>query len=324
MKNKRIVTLFTAAISVCLFSLTAFAAGLVDIHKPVKIETTSVFDSVPMNNMHYELYKVADMDTNGYFSATPDFSAFASQLDLYSHEQILQLADAINAHVLKNSVPAFDSGYTDANGRLVFPASVQSMTAGLYLVADGHHIQDDILYETKPFLVYLPYFIGNTGYYSIQLSPKYSSVPVDDVYIQINVVKIWKDDGHENNRPKEITVTLYNGKTAYDTVNLGNSNSWRHTWKNLDKAGDWTVVENAVDGYTSKVQNDGTTYIVTNTYIQPQNTPIPLNTPTPPTSQTPQLPVTGQNWMPVMALFAAGLVLVIVGIIRRRTGDYEE
>ena len=37
-----------------------------------------------------------------------------------------------------------------------------------------------------------------------------------------------------------------------------------------------------------------------------------------------KLPQTGQPWWPVPVLLAAGLVLVIIGLVRRRGDDYEE
>ena len=37
-----------------------------------------------------------------------------------------------------------------------------------------------------------------------------------------------------------------------------------------------------------------------------------------------KLPQTGQLWWPVPVLTAAGMLLIVVGLVRRREADYEE
>lgn len=58
--------------------------------------------------------------------------------------------------------------------------------------------------------------------------------------------------------------------------------------------------------------------MVTNTYKTPSNPPVN------PPSKPPKLPQTGQYWWPVPVLLASGLLLVAVGLVRRRGGaDHE-
>ena len=104
--------------------------------------------------------------------------------------------------------------------------------------------------------------------------------------------KEWSsDDGKD--RPDSVTVTLYNGETAYDTVRLGAWNNWRYSWKDLNAYGNWQVIEtNIPKGYVPS-------YRVSNGVVTITNTRSLI--------QTGQL-----NW-PIWVLGGAGLVLVSLG-----------
>lgn len=117
-------------------------------------------------------------------------------------------------------------------------------------------------------------------------------------------------------------MQLLRDGSVYDTVTLNADNNWRYTWSNLDNSYQWTVVEKECDGYNVVVSREGVTFVVTNTY-QPETTP-PTEPSTPTTSSAkPTLPQTGQLWWPVPMLCFAGLLFIVVGLIRRRRGDDE-
>lgn len=60
--------------------------------------------------------------------------------------------------------------------------------------------------------------------------------------LDITVRKVWSSDSVKD-RPDSVTVTLYNGERAYDTVRLGEWNNWTYQWKDLSVYGNWQVVE---------------------------------------------------------------------------------
>ena len=110
--------------------------------------------------------------------------------------------------------------------------------------------------------------------------------------LNISVRKVWSgDDGKD--RPDSVTVTLYNGDVAYETVRLGAWNNWTYTWKDLSAHGNWQVVEtNIPKGYVPSYSVSGNVVTITNTRSLIQ---------------------TGQlNW-PIWVLGGAGLVLVSLG-----------
>ena len=121
--------------------------------------------------------------------------------------------------------------------------------------------------------------------------PEEPEEPVD-----LTVKKIWAGDKEQiKKRPTSVSVTLYNGKEAVETVKLGSWNNWRYTWKDLDGEGDWSVLEvNIPKGYTPSYKVSGDTVTITNTATLIQ---------------------TGQlNW-PILVLGGAGILMLLAGVI---------
>ena len=112
--------------------------------------------------------------------------------------------------------------------------------------------------------------------------------------LNISIRKVWSNDNLKE-RPDSVTVTLYNGDVAYDSVRLGAWNNWSYSWKDLNAYGNWQVIEtNIPRGYTPyySVNNGVVTITNSRTLIQ-----------------------TGQlNW-PIWVLGGAGLVLILGGAV---------
>jgi len=112
-------------------------------------------------------------------------------------------------------------------------------------------------------------------------------------YEDLQVIKAWRDNG--KNRPAAISVTLYSGETAVETVRLSALNKWSHTWKNLPSDGNWTVVETAVPkGYAASYSRHGNTIVITNISALLQ---------------------TGQLRWPVPVLLGVAALLLIIGLV---------
>ena len=93
--------------------------------------------------------------------------------------------------------------------------------------------------------------------------------------IKISGQKKWEDaDNQDGKRPASVKVKILNGDTVVDEQNVTSANEWKYESKALPKyaAGQeitYTVSEEAVSGYTSKV--DG--YNITNSYT-PETTTV--------------------------------------------------
>lgn len=345
-----------------LLPLQALAADSIDLNRPVSLNISYQDGDTPLAGASFDIFLVATVDEYGELTATEDFARFKEEIDIRGEndEAWRALASTLEGYVSQLS-PA-DSGKTDEEGQL----SWKKLTAGLYFVQGTRHTQNGYRYDLVPFLVMLPALDreNNAWIYDMEASPKFTSSPVpsgSDNYITRKVLKVWEDDGHEQDRPGEVIVQLLRDGKVYDTVTLNAANNWRHTWKGLNDRYAWTLAEKETEGYSVKITREGITFVVTNTYsgespnVSPPpdtsepptasvppaesappttsppptepagpTTPVGPTDPTDPTTPSkPGLPQTGQLWWPVPVLLAAGMLFVVMGLVRRR-GAFDE
>ncbi|MBQ2887838.1 MAG: Cna B-type domain-containing protein [Firmicutes bacterium] len=118
----------------------------------------------------------------------------------------------------------------------------------------------------------------------------------------LTVIKAWDDD-NATNRPNTVTLQLYNGAAAVDTVTLSAAGGWTYTWEDLAADGEWRVIEVDIpDGYTPVYSMADGVITITNTE---------------------SLIDAGQmNW-PVPVLGGLGVLVLVSGIVlMRRKNDH--
>ena len=103
----------------------------------------------------------------------------------------------------------------------------------------------------------------------------------------ISVTKVWDDNNNKAGvRPASIQVQLYAGETPQgDPVELNEENSWKYTWKDLDKYADGTEISyrvdevSEIDGYLKSVASneDKTEYVITNTITSVKITKVDIS-----------------------------------------------
>ncbi len=304
-----------------LFPLTVFSGGSFDLDRDVSLSITYQDDGRALVGADIDIYLVATIDEYVELTPTESFRQFNVDLRGETSEAWKTLASTLEGFVLRDNITPTDSGKTDAKGLLAFPTDEKKLAPGLYLVLGDRHLQDGYRYDTVPFMVMLPSQERETGkwIYDVTASIKYESdeftVPET---ITLKVLKIWKDKNFEEERPKEVTVQLLRDGDVFDTVVLNDGNNWRYTWIDLDDRYRWTVVEKELEGYTVAVDREGATFVVTNiiTKVLPaEDEPEPTS---PDSNKPDNLPKTGQLWWPVPLLLCAGLLLIVIGLIRRR------
>lgn len=122
--------------------------------------------------------------------------------------------------------------------------------------------------------------------------------------VERSVLKLWRDEGHREARPSQVQAALLCDGQVYDVVTLSDANGWTHRWTNLDGTKEWTVTEyTQLAYYTPYISRDGDVFVITNIYSE--------------------IPRTGQLWWPVPVLFAVGLGMIVIGLVRRRGMDHE-
>jgi len=304
-----------------LLPVGAQAAGLVDLTKPVELSIDYQDGPAPMAGIEFKIYLVAKVDEQGQLTPVAPFDTLNVDIQGKNDEAWRTMASTLESYVIRDNIPATDEAKTNELGVATFPSETAGLFHGLYFVASTHQTIDKRIYETEPFMVQLPGldYSTNSWTYDFSISPKYSSrlVPEKDT-ISRKVLKVWMDKGHETDRPKEIEVQLFCDNKLHETVTLNAANNWRYTWSGLDAEHQWHVAEKTThEKYTVVVEQEGITFVLTNTHkdYPPGATPPPSGG---------KLPQTGQLWWPVPVLTAAGMLLIVVGLVRRREADYDE
>lgn len=316
--NKRLISICLSLLLVfMLLPVSALAAGRIDLDQDVGLTITYQDYGTPLSGAVFNIYLVATVNAYGELETTEQFKIFNVDIPGKADDTWRALASTLEGYVLRDNIAATDSGKTDRNGQIAFPTGGKRLTAGLYLVLGERHTQDGYRYDATPFMAMLPSLDKENSVwsYDVAVSPKFdrSKIPGSsgDDTITRKVLKLWEDKGQEKDRPEEVIVQLLRDGKVFDTVPLNAANNWRYTWTALDNGYSWTVVEKETDNYTVEVTQEGITFVVKNTH----NEDIP-DEPTTPTKPT--LPQTGQLWWPVPVLIAAGLLFVVIGLLRRR------
>lgn len=296
-------------------TISAAAVGNIDTAKELSLTVYYHDGSTPLVGATFKLYKVADMNSYGEFAVTDEFKSLDIGDRLNDDAEWKLLATTLEAYVLEGNIAAVDSGVTDENGLLRFPADGKSLDTGLYLILGAKHLQNGTYYEPTPLMLTLPTYDskGDEWVYAVTVEPKFESGFDSSDTLDRKVIKIWNDEGSEDKRPKEIKVNLLCDGKVYATVVLSAENNWRYEWTGLDASHDWKVTEVVPDGYTVTISRDGTTFIVTNTPDTPGDKP----------PDEPKLPQTGQLWWPVAVLGMSGLVLLTLGLLSKKRDGHE-
>lgn len=291
--------------------------------EPVDLEQkTSLTIQYPCTGAKFRIYRVADVSEYGEYTLTPEFEDYAVDLEQKDQSGWRALASTLGGYVERDGKAAQDTKTTDADGKAYF----KELSAGLYLVLGDRAEDDTYKYEAEASLIALPDLDeGDQWVYDVTASPKYEKEPLkpDDNVTQKKVIKIWKDDNSKN-RPKDIRVQLLKDGKVADTVTLNADNNWKYQWDNLDNSAAWQVVEQTVpSGYTVAVEKEADTFTITNTKTTGKtggntNTTKPTGSSTSKTSKSGKLPQTGQLWWPVGILSVAGMLLFLIGYIRRK------
>lgn len=300
--------LLCLAAAISFLPVTAVAAGSIDLNHSNSLTVTAVYDQKPISGMQFDAYLISTVDECGELTVIDRYADYAEELDIRGKNDARwqEMSEVLAQEILQDSgLKPSRSAVTDADGVAVFT----DLPMGLYLIIGRSVERDGSVYSTAPFFVLVPQqdASSNTWDYDVVANAKIEENPVRDDF---QVIKLWEDDCHQDQRPESVTIQLMcDGEPYGDPVTLPYEGDWEYTWHDLEVNHAWTVTETPVEGYAEpKIRLEGNTFVVTNVCDKPT---APSN---------PTLPQTGQLWWPVPVLVAAGLLLVVLGLIRRR-GD---
>jgi sortase A len=346
-------------ISLLLLLLSVFATQAaaspnsvdpVDTGRETTLTLQCVYNSEPLENAEFKIYRVGDISKAGNFRFNEPFSGVYNPRDEW-----LVVASAMLEEAKNGKIAPKRSGKTDANGVVLFQSTAEDrMSTGVYLVAgEPVKFQDGDENEIKftPFLVSLPTFIGknhngvkNIWEYNVKAVPKAA-----DQYIVIY-----------NGNEEKINNTPVTGVPKNEIFNLrserlfhmeqplveyvrgssgaGNDkNGFELAYSEPDADGytfmGWNEDRNATVGYStvafSPDKKSYYVYAIWKKDSDPGNPDDPGNSGNsqnqddqnknnPATSDTPKkdsmLPQTGMLWWPVPVLAGMGFAVFFIGI----------
>ena len=295
-------------LAIMLFPITISAAENIDFNHSHSLAVTAVYEQKPISGMQFDAYLISTVDKNGELKVLDRYVKYKNDLDIRgkADERWHAIAQVLTQEIIidKNLKPSYSS-VTDTSGVATFT----DIPMGLYFIMSSTLKKDSYIYTTSSFFVMLPEqdLSNNTWNYDVVANAKPEYKPIMADY---EVIKVWEDDCHTDQRPKSITISLICDGEVYDTVTLPHNEAWSYTWKGLDTNHQYTVTEKKEYGYKDpEIQQYGNTFIVTNICDNPYTNIKPNN---------PNLPQTGQLWWPVPLLIIFGLLFVAIGVIQNR------
>lgn len=296
-------------------------------------------ERLPLDDVEFRIYRVATVNKEKLtVTPLPEFEKYQNVFK--SPAEWRSKAQTLAAYVSRDRVEPLAVRSTDENGVVRF----SGLLDGMYLIAGQNKRTGGYTYRSEAALISLP---NTSDYYNwtddvtVELKVARSGgSTTDPVGRNVRALKVWDDDGHEDERPESITVDLLQNGEVIDTVELNADNNWRFDWSDLDRTAQYQVVENGADNYTVSVEENGVTFVITNTWADP----IDIDDPDTPLDDRPDLPddpdgkgdgsgeieigegdvplgdlpYTGQLWWPVPVMAGLGLLMLALGAALRR------
>jgi len=306
-----------------LVTLTVSAAGKIDLDKGVDLTLNYAYDVTAIKGAEFSAYRIAEVDEYARYKVLEGFAGYEITGFLDEDGYLVDeeegywktVATTLSGYMTKDKVEATAAAETDENGKAHF----EGLESGIYLVMGASHRQGNYRYTAEPFLIALPGLDheANEWVYEVEVAVKNSRRTVYDDF-DITLIKQWANaEVYEGELP-EIEVEIYRDGKLYDTVVLSEENNWKVKVEDLSEKYDWEFVEITEGDFTVAVEQTGSKIVFTNTLPEiPDEPDIPENPPTPPAE--PELPATGSLWWPVPLLAIAGVVLFMLGWMRRRS-----
>ncbi|MDR1630190.1 MAG: Cna B-type domain-containing protein [Oscillospiraceae bacterium] len=336
---KHLLLGFVLCLLLISFMVSSVAAGLIDLARPSQITIHYEHEKMPLPDVAFNLYRVADVSAAGQFQLTGDFRSYPVKINGLDASALAAAANTLYTYAVADSLNPMRTGKTDSYGQMVFT----NLNTGLYLVIGQKTTLQGKEYTPVPILVSLPSLDSeNNWQYEPLLLPKVDARPVsgEPQLLTRRVIKAWDDwSDRAEKRPAFVTVDLLCNGEVFDTVTLSEANSWNHVWPNLNASDTWLVVERNVPAdYTVLYTASETIFRVTNAYFgeyPPETTTekpstdggSETKTTSPDEPKNPNLPQTGQMWWPIPVSAGAGLLLFATGwfiIFRKRTQTDED
>lgn len=304
---KRTIVIFTAVILAFSINICVFASS------KLSLTVECAYGEETYSDVNVKIYLIARETGEAEWEITEEFADYSVSVGYSeSSEQMRAAALALASYIERDSIPPYDYGRTDINGKVCFPVNASRLEKGIYLVVTDDYETENNKYVTEPFLTFLT--DDNTDG-NVIAKPKFFDKETL-LSTTVKVLKVWEDSGTQ--RPEEIEVELIRDGETVDTVVLNEKMNWRYTWDNLEK-GDYLVCEkNVPQGYEMSIIHEGIIFVIKNTANE--LTTGEDNSQSETTTQT-KLPQTGMLKWPVPYLAGAGILFFMAGWVINRKNE---
>lgn len=297
----------------CLMPYHVMAVSTTDAVEPITPEKecsltlSYVCDDTAFSDAEVKLYRIAEVSADFQYTLTQPFGASGLVLnDIRTNGEWDVIRSTLETHILTYQLAPEFTAVTNTDGQ----ASFDGLKTGMYLAI----VSPDAHYQFDSALIPLP-GLGTDGIWQYQASVNAKGEalpPVDpDEEAELKVLKLWKGDKNQTDRPQSIEVEIFCNGISHKTVTLSEENHWAYTWTVKADGADWRVVErNVPKGYTMTVEKRQSTFVLTNTW-----TPTEPNDPG-------KYPQTGDtmNILPyVLVMVSAGVLLVAVSMAGKKS-----
>jgi len=269
------------------------------------------YGETAFSDVQVKLYRIADVSADFQYTLTQPFSTSGLILNgIQSVGEWNVVRSTLEAHILAYGIEPDAVAETNQSGQVCF----DTLSTGMYLVVVSQATQGDLHCQFDSALVLLPGLEENGRWqYDVSVNPKAEILPpIDaDEKIEFKVLKLWKGDEGQADRPKSVEVEIFRDGISCETVVLSEENHWSYTWSAKDDGSNWSVVErNVPKGYTVTVDERASSFVLTNTW-----TPTYPDDP----GEPPQTGDTSNVLLYILLMTISGTVLIIFGATRKRT-----
>lgn len=309
---KRIVRIAVFILCFCAYLMPCYVQATTvtdtDDRIPEELCTLTVtyrLEDVVLSNAQIRLYKVAEVSVDYRYTLTSSFQGSGLTLNGIRTSGEWNVArSTLEAHILACDIEPDAVSLTDENGQVRF----DTLRTGMYLVIAEEEMQHDLRCRFDSALVVLP---GLDEYgkrqYQVSANPKGEILPPFEI-IELKVLKLWRGDEGQNRRPQSVEIELLCDGSYYETVYLSEENNWSYAWMVEDDGASWMVVErNIPQGYTMTLEERERSFVLTNTWTNPEEPADP-----------PETGDTSNILLYILLMTVSGALLIVLGVTGKR------
>ncbi len=270
-------------------------------------------------NLSIEIYKIADLNSNGSYTYTNQFKNYPvnEQLLMTEHEWKV-VAYTLSAYAEADMLEPTAKSLTNENGYVKFA----ELPAGMYMLMPNSVDDAQGCRYFEPSLFTLPYSneSGDSQNHLVA-SPKSEIRPIGSDSKLKKVTKQWDDLGYKELRPERIVIDILKDGELYTTQILSSKNEWTYSWTISNDSSIWQVVERQVpENYKVTVEENGDFFIITNTCVKTEESSPESDNPTQPQkpSSKPQTGDTMHMTRYVTVMCIAGFAIIITALLLKR------